>query len=66
MISPIQFIFGWFGYVKVSKAVVQLSMAQEDIFKMFAAIDKRFEPHLEGQRKITEFLRAGRSLIRVR
>lgn len=69
VISPIQFLFGWFGYAKIPMEVVQLSMCQEEAFRI---IIKRLEENgcvakgcrkaLEAQRSITAFLRSGRVL----
>jgi hypothetical protein len=69
-ISPMQFIFGWFGYVKVSKAVVQLSMKQEDSIKdvipLITNPDTKewLETLLKAQRTITNFLRSGKLLAK--
>ena len=74
-ISPLQFIFGFFGYVKIPRAVVELSMWQED---NMADVVRRlrkgnadghlneaiigWEKRLRVQQSLTQFLRSGRLL----
>jgi len=61
-------ILAFFGYVKIPRAVVRLSMAQEDFLRrcMFSHADPKekrvFCKFLEGQSAITAFLRSGRFL----
>ena len=66
MLSPVKVILSYFGYVKIPLAAVQLSIAQEEAFKI---IVKHLEQDgvpcvgvrkaLEGQRALTAFLRSG-------
>jgi len=69
MISPLQFILGWFGYVKIPIQAVQLSMGQEEAIKLIIkAIEKNgiqsngWKKALEAQQALTKFLRSGRLL----
>ena len=65
---PIDFIFGWFGYVRIPKELVQLSIMQEDLLKRIigrsnkAPLREMFDPYIKGQQAITHFLRSGRML----
>ena len=76
MISPIQYILAFFGYVKIPKAVVVLSIMQENTIESIAYMmeieskDERLtgdkirilERLLVGQKTLTKFLRSGRLL----
>lgn len=63
-------ILGFFGYVKIPVAAVQLSLLSEAYFdRIYADIPEeyrhqreRFKRYVDGQKKLTEFLRAGRKL----
>lgn len=64
----IRFLLGWFGYTKVPKEAIELSMKQEDFFKKFMAVQETetgrnlLEMYLKGQQTLTSFLRSGRLL----
>ena len=67
IINPIRFIMAEFGYVKIPREAVQLSMAQEEAFKLvIKAIESTghespaFRKALGAQRALTYFLRSGR------
>ena len=55
-----------FGYVKIPKAAVQLSIEQERFLELIRdhVGDRPFETlinkHIKGQKTLTEFLRSGR------
>ena len=65
-------ILAFFGYTKIPKAAVELSMLLEDDFRMMeemiVLIKPEFTGHLEnrleGMRTLTNFLRSGRLLRR--
>ena len=56
----IDLILSFFGYVKIRKPIVQLSMELEDAWAGIARVNEKAEIYLEAQRYITKFLRAGR------
>lgn len=76
--SPIQYILACFGYVKIPKAVVCLSIMQENaiksVFDMLALKSKderlvgvsmrTITRLLAGQKTLTRFLRSGRLLFK--
>jgi hypothetical protein len=51
-----------FGYVKVPKEAVQLSLLQEGKWEQICAILPDWKFVLEGQRRLTNFLQSGRML----
>jgi hypothetical protein len=63
-----QFVLGFFGYVKIPVSVVQLSMKQENMWKQIVdnvtTVENKeiFGLHLKAQRTLTNFLRSGRLL----
>lgn len=65
----IRFILGWFGYVKIPLAVVQLSIEQELFFrtmlknKSHPTEKKDLLRYLKGQKTLTAFLRSGKLLF---
>jgi len=65
----IQTVLGFFGYCKIPKGVISLSMEQERFLEIISRreetpVGKRiFEKYLNGQKAITEFLRSGRLLL---
>lgn len=64
----IQFILGFFGYVRIPLHVVRLSIEQENFLEQSIEYEqsvtdkKEIQKTLEGQKEITSFLRAGRKL----
>lgn len=66
MISPIQLVLGWFGYTKIPKAAVLLSMRQECFFEALLKQEPEgkdiIQSFLKGQITLTQFLRTGRLL----
>ena len=67
-INPVQFILGFFGYVKVPLQVVRLSIHQEKILQEIADCITSEEDKAEmlkyakAQNMLTKFLRSGRLL----
>jgi len=68
-VSPDRLIFGLFGYVKIPKEAVCLSIAQENVLRLCIEVFEKDHPQpgfrkaLEAQRTLTSFLRSGRLLI---
>ena len=78
----LRFVLGLWGYVKIPVATVQLSMWQEDCFSdVIKSLEKEYEEvpdlillesiknwkkHLDAQRMLTEFLRSGRQIGRLK
>lgn len=64
-------VLGFFGYVKIPLALVQLSIEQEAFLKTLIrvfdntpGIKGTFKVYLNNQRAMTEFLRTGRLLTK--
>lgn len=61
----IQKILGFFGYVKIPKAAILLSIEQEIFLEKIQKLENDqkgkeiFENYLEMQRALTQFLRSG-------
>lgn len=65
----IQTILSFFGYTKIPKAVIQLSLLQEIHIEKWCRATKKhkgwhdeFESYLKAQKTITRFLQSGRLL----
>ena len=68
-VTPLQFILSLCGYTKIPREIVELSMLQEDAFRIIIRkLEKAgyeccgYKKSLEGQRTITAFLRSGKLL----
>ena len=66
-------ILSFFGYFKIPKEAVQLSLSQEDTMKtaieLYEAAGKDnfvdlLKKQLKGQKTLTEFLQTGRMVVR--
>jgi len=62
----IQIVLGFFGYIKIPREAVQLSIAQEVFFEVLLKQEPDgkdiIERYLRGQKTLTQFLRSGRLL----
>lgn len=66
----IQTILGMFGYIKIPKAAVELSLLQESYFdRIYKDIPDKYEKqklhfkrYVDAQKTLTAFLRSGRIL----
>lgn len=68
-INHVHLFLAYFGYVKIPLEAVQLSMRQEEAFRILInALDEtghdcpNYRKALEGQKTLTAFLRSGRAI----
>ena len=54
-----RFILFWFGYIKIPKEVVELSVELESRWKVLSEINDNIKIYYMMQRSLTDFLRSG-------